>query len=104
MLTPIKAAKRMRLVRQFRRFLREKGACSDARKWAYNKTMAEAWRDCENANWLLWLAGAVLGWEIATRYFRTVLRYLECTCETCLPRRIKADQIRSIFRVEQRQV
>ena len=30
-------------------------ACVDAREWVGNSTLAEAWRDCERADWMIWL-------------------------------------------------
>ena len=32
-------------------------ACGDARKWARQRTLAEAWSECPRGDWLLWLAG-----------------------------------------------
>ncbi len=31
-------------------------ACRDARVWAGDKTLSQAWKDCERGDWLLWLA------------------------------------------------
>jgi len=32
------------------------GACADGRKWARGKTAADAWRDCQRGDWMLWVA------------------------------------------------
>lgn len=32
-------------------------ACSDAREWAADKTVQEAWESCDRPDWLLWWAG-----------------------------------------------
>ena len=32
-------------------------ACSEAVEWVGDRTEVEAWRECERADWMLWLAG-----------------------------------------------
>jgi len=37
--------------------LRELGACSGAIKWAKDKSLAEAWENCDRPDWMLWYYG-----------------------------------------------
>jgi hypothetical protein len=46
----------MKTAQEFKTHLRKLGACSNARKWALNKTAKEAWGQCERGDWLLWWA------------------------------------------------
>ena len=39
-----------------RKKLAELDACSPARDWVGDKTLAEAWQTCQRGDWLLWLA------------------------------------------------
>jgi hypothetical protein len=34
-------------------------ACSDARQWVGDKTFEQAWNDCKNPDWMLWLVDAM---------------------------------------------
>ena len=34
-------------------------ACSEARQWAGDRTAAQAWEECERADWLLWWAARI---------------------------------------------
>ena len=38
-------------------------ACSEARKWAKGKTLAEIWDQCERIDWICWLLGRMEGKE-----------------------------------------
>ncbi len=40
------------------RYLRSRGACRQARKWAGRKSLREAWATCTRTDWLLWLVEA----------------------------------------------
>jgi hypothetical protein len=40
----------------FREELVEQKACSEALDWVGDKTLIEAWEQCEQAQWMLWLA------------------------------------------------
>src|SRR5262245_35150456 len=42
---------------QFQEKLESLKACSDARNWAKGKSLTEAWDQCENPRWMLWLLG-----------------------------------------------
>lgn len=35
--------------------LRAMGACDDAIAWVGDRTLAEAWTECERSNWMMWL-------------------------------------------------
>ena len=37
--------------------LKRLNACSEAREWVGKKSLKTAWRQCENGDWMLWLAG-----------------------------------------------
>jgi hypothetical protein len=41
--------------------LRAMGACREAVYWVKGKSFAEAWRECERADWMLWLCGRMIG-------------------------------------------
>lgn len=45
----------------FRRQLIRLGACKEALKWVGNKTLAQAWRECDEVGWMWWLIAEVLG-------------------------------------------
>ena len=62
-------------------------ACSDAIAWAKDyKTFQEAWDKCERADWMLWIAGKMIGKNgcstrkevvlVACKCARTALKYL----------------------------
>ena len=38
----------------FSEHLKSIGACVEARKWARGKTAAEAWDQCDCADWMMW--------------------------------------------------
>lgn len=40
----------------FQDHLEEMGACTEARDWVGGKNLVEAWAQCEQAQWMLWLA------------------------------------------------
>ena len=40
------------------RYLRSRGACRQARKWAGRKGLRQAWATCKRTDWLLWLVEA----------------------------------------------
>jgi len=46
-----------------KRLLVKLGACSEAVKWTNGKELAEAWANCERADWMLWLVGHMAGQE-----------------------------------------
>jgi hypothetical protein len=48
---------------EFRELLVNLGACREARDWARGKSLAEVWRSCDRADWLLWLCGRMAGQE-----------------------------------------
>jgi len=43
----------------FAKWLLDKGACSEARRWADGKSLPEIWESCERGDWLEWLLDAV---------------------------------------------
>ena len=44
---------------QLAELLSQLGACSEAREWAVNRTLKQAWAECERGDWMLWLAARV---------------------------------------------
>ena len=46
----------MKTIQEFKQRLITLNSCKDARDWAYGKTAAEAWEQCERGDWLLWWA------------------------------------------------
>ncbi len=46
---------------RFGRLLYDLGACDEAVAWAKGKDLHEVWTTCERGDWLLWLAGRMLG-------------------------------------------
>ena len=43
----------------FAKWLLDKGACSEALRWADGKSLPEIWESCERGDWLEWLLDAV---------------------------------------------
>ena len=55
------------------------GACQEAVEWAFEqKSLAEAWKNCEKGNWMLWLAGKFSGPSGGQRRRKLVLAACEC--------------------------
>ena len=55
------------------------GACQEAVEWAFKqKSLAEAWKNCEKGNWMLWLAGKFSGPSCDQRRRKLVLAACEC--------------------------
>jgi len=46
---------------RFEELLASKGACYEARQWVGNKTIEQAWAECERADWMIWLLGKMAG-------------------------------------------
>lgn len=42
---------------QFAEKLNQLNACNDARAWAAEKTLSQAWQECQKPEWMLWLLG-----------------------------------------------
>ena len=71
----------------FKRRLQSYGACEDAVEWVGERTLAQAWAECERADWMLWLLfqrSGQRGWPtIQTAYLcacdcaETALRYVQ---------------------------
>lgn len=45
------------------KLLKKLGACHEAVDWTKGKTLAEAWQQCDRADWMLWLCGRMAGQE-----------------------------------------
>jgi hypothetical protein len=43
------------MIMTFREQLVELDACYESLKWVKNKTIEEAWKTCENSEWMIWL-------------------------------------------------
>lgn len=50
----------------FQQWLADRFACAQARIWVADKTVAQAWADADNKNWMEWLLER--------------LQVIECTC------------------------
>lgn len=50
---------RRQRMNRFQDLLYVKGACPPARDWVGNRTLAEAWAACSNADWMHWLIDAM---------------------------------------------
>ena len=71
----------------FKRRLQSYGACGSAVEWVGKRTLAQAWAECERADWMLWLLfkrSGKRGWPtIQTAYLcacdcaETALRYVQ---------------------------
>jgi immunity protein 5 of polymorphic toxin system len=46
---------------KFQELLTKLGACPEAVIWAKGKSLLEVWKQCERADWLLWLCGRMVG-------------------------------------------
>ena len=58
-------------------------ACGEAVRWASDRDLLTAWRDCERADWMLWLCGKMVG--APTWPTRKQLVLAACACaETAL--------------------
>lgn len=44
---------------EFHKLLQELNACDPAKKWVDNKTIEQAWEECERGDWMLWLLSAL---------------------------------------------
>jgi hypothetical protein len=58
---------------QFRDILIEMEACDEAITWIGNKTLKEAWEQCERADWMMWLLIKMLDREELPKYKEMVL-------------------------------
>ena len=61
-------------------FCEKYGACSEGREWAqqYN-TMAEAWDNCKNPDWMLWILDKLDGDKSDPRYRLLACRFIRET-------------------------
>jgi hypothetical protein len=48
-------------VKWFQWFLREVGACPEARRWCKDYTIRQAWQQCHNRDWMEWLLATAGG-------------------------------------------
>ena len=64
--------------------LRAMGACKEAVEWVKGKTFAEAWQQCERADWMLWLCGRMIG-TVAWPTRQEIVLVLCDLAETALP-------------------
>ena len=42
-------------------WLRGEGACAEARTWVGDRTLAQAWTECPNGYWMMWLSMRAIG-------------------------------------------
>ena len=61
-----------------KKLLTELGACDEAVKWVGDRTLKQAWDDCERGDWMLWLCAKMegeAGWPDKNQVVRTI-----CAC------------------------
>ena len=58
----------------FREYLNRLNACPEAVEWAKGKSLFEAWRTCDRADWMLWLVARV------DKIYTPRLRLAACAC------------------------
>ena len=68
------------------------GACSEAVEWSKGKTLAEAWKTCERADWMLWLA--------AKRVPRKQLVLAACACARTALQYVPKGETRPLVAIE----
>lgn len=54
-----RAARRTSEAVRFGKWLEDHGACRTAREWAYRRSAWQAWLECNNLSWLIWLVRIV---------------------------------------------
>lgn len=104
----------MKLKRDAKRFaklLKELGACRDGRRWAFGKTMAEAWAECDERQYLGWLVESLAGWPgclTRSQYEQVHVAKVglkRCLlgrpfCGSCLGLSMPLEELRSLCRVK----
>src|ERR1035437_9584353 len=69
---------------QFTKLCRKHGACAEGIAWIKGKSLAEFWKTCDRADWMLWIVGRMAGekgWPT-----RQDIVLAACLCaETALP-------------------
>ena len=63
---------------ELKTLLKEVNACHEAREWAEDKTLSQAWATCTRADWMLWLCGRVAGPPDSPNRRKLVLVAAEC--------------------------
>jgi len=53
-------------------------ACSEAVEWVGNRNLTEAWRECERADWMLWLCNCMAGEHGWPKHEEIVLAACDC--------------------------
>lgn len=66
------------------RLLESLDACKEACDWSRGMTLAQAWKQCERADWMLWLCGRMVGKPGWSTHQQVVLAACSCA-ECCLP-------------------
>ena len=69
-------------------------ACSEAREWAAKRTAAQAWEECERADWLLWWAS-----KTAINSHVDIVR-AACACARSVLHLVKANEDRPLLAIE----
>ena len=78
--------------KQFAKFLKDKGACAEDRRWCAGKSMQKAWSTTHNGLWMIWLLSHVCGDRgYPSREFYTHMRH----AWVCSPPDYEAAAIRS---------
>jgi hypothetical protein len=78
--------------KELARYLKRVGACPEAVEWSKGKTLAEAWTQCERADWMLWLA--------AKRMPRKRVVLAACACARTALKRIPVGEERPAKAIE----
>ena len=65
-------------MKKLNNMLKVLGACEEAIGWCGDKTPAQAWNECERADWMLWICGKMIGKKGWPNRKRLVLAACAC--------------------------
>ena len=80
-------------------YVRSLGACGDAMEWLMaQKNLAQAWRDCERGDWMLWVLGKQAGEPGCEKRERLVLA--ACKCARLSLKYVSEDEKRPLVAIQ----
>ena len=82
--------------------LKRKKACPEAVAWVGTRDLATAWRECERADWMLWLCGIMAGTKNWPIWQQVVLA--TCACARQALRFVPAGENRPLAAIEAAEV
>ena len=89
----IEESNRRSKVNKFKDKLLELKACSEPVEWVGERTLPEAWRDCERADWMLWYL-----WKI--NYDRKQIVLAACACARTVLKYVPPSELRPLRAIE----